>query len=154
MLLGYASNFFCSPFPSLDQFSTLLCAPKGWPLWVASLNSCRQVGLANERQWREIKEGGKKVGGVVLPYSLSVLGYIFLAVAEFLQDCSSCHLTPPLWLQLSPWIPGMNAISSLCSFGPSSDNSFLLLLVSGWQEPHFTLNSAYSSENNPFIKDY
>lgn len=109
------------------------------------------VGLANKGTGRRSKREERKEGSSAFFFP-SDSGLHFLVMAEFLQDCSSCQLAPPLWLQLCSWTTGMNAISSLCFFWPSSDNSFPLLLLSGWQEPHITLNSVYSSRNNPFIK--
>lgn len=55
-------------------------------------------------------------------------GMHFLAVTKSLRDYSPGQTAPPLWLQLPHWTPGMNAMSSLCSPGPSRDKGFPLLL--------------------------
>lgn len=153
MLLGYASNLPFDPLsiprPISYHHGPALC-PKDCPLWVASLVHAGS-GSGQQRHWKEIKDEERKEEESSASLFPSGSGLHFLAMAESLQGCSSCQRAPPLWPQLSPWTPGMNAISSLCSW-PSSDSSFPLLLVSGWQEPHVTLNSVYSSGNNPFIK--
>lgn len=58
-----------------------------------------QVGLANRRHWKEIKEGGKKVeeGSIASLFSPRS-GLHFLAVAESLQGYCACQTAPPLWL--------------------------------------------------------
>lgn len=154
MLLGYASNLPFGP-PFHPQTNFLPSWPCSVPQRLSSMGSItgfmQAVGLANKGTGRRSKTEEREEEESSASSFPSGSGLHFLAMAESLQGCSSCQRAPPLWPQLSPWTPGMNAISSLCSW-PSSDSSFPLLLVSGWQEPHVTLNSVYSSGNNPFIK--
>lgn len=150
MLVTYRLVPLSIPRPISYHHGPALC-PKDCPLWVASLGSCRQWVWpikALEGDQRRRKERRRRV---VLPYSLPVLGCIFWQWLNPSRAVAPVSGPLSLWPQLSPWTPGMNAISSPCSW-PSSDSSFPLLLVSGWQEPHVTLNSVYSSGSNPFIK--
>lgn len=84
MLLECASNFLFDPFSFPRQIfhhSDLALCPKGWPLRVASLGSCRQASRwvwPIEGTGRRSKEEERMWGrGVLLLASLPSLGCIF-----------------------------------------------------------------------------
>lgn len=152
MLLGYAGNLPFDP-PFHPQTNFLPSRPCSVPQTLSSLGSItgfmQAVGLANKGTERRSKMEERKEEGSSASLFPSVLGCIFWQWLNPSRAVAPVR-DAPLWPQLSPWTPGMNAISSLCSW-PSSDSSCPLLLVSGWQEPHITLNCVYSSGNHPFI---
>lgn len=124
--------------PSQEQISTtlaLLCAPKHLTSMgsiTASMQAGLQIGLAKEWDWKKIKEGRKKVGrGVLLPYSLSAPGYKFgqwLNPSKAIVPARQPPIPPP-GVAPTLLLDSSKAISSLCSFGPNSDNRFPLRLV-------------------------
>lgn len=131
MLLGCASNFLFDPFSIPRQVShhsdPALC-PKGWPLWVASLGSCRQASRwvwpieGSGRRSKEERMWGR--GALLLSPPQS--GMHFLAVTKSLRDYSPVR--QPLLFGSSSLTGLQEWMLCLCSPGPSSDNGFPLLL--------------------------
>ena len=161
MLLGCASNFLFDPFsiprPIFRHSSPALC-PRGWPLRVASLSSCSQASRwvwpiegTGRRSKREERKWGR---GVLLLYSLPRLGCIFW---QWLNPSRAIAPVRQPLLFGSSSLFGLQEWMLFLLFAPldlASDNSFPLLLVSGWQEPHVTLNSAHSLKITPSLKSW
>lgn len=118
MLLGYASNLPFGP-PFHPQTNFLPSWPSSVPQRLSSMGSItalmQAVGLANKGTGGRSKTEEREEEESSASLFPSGSGLHFLAMAESLQGCSSCQRAPPLWPQLSPWTPGMNAISSPCS---------------------------------------
>lgn len=146
---SFGSDFVWSPFHLQSnlpaRWALSLCPKRLTSTAITRLLAGRVPGgFGHRRHRKEIKGEGKEAGEGSPAFSCPSLSW------DALFDHAPI---PPVPFSCSTalWLHSTDSLSLLCTFGPSSDHGFLLLLVSRWQKSSVTLTLVHPSENHPFI---